>query len=219
MPATREEIDLITRGELENMMALEGLPHTCLTCVFGYDVKYVYILKLILRAMNCTKLIASKKDIQLDIRAFIEMPKNYEESELYIKWKNYKKNNLGFSNNFHIDELRNYYSKMPECRNYYIENVINRGDSIDFYKEWKGILAKCATQHPDSKNPFRITEAKNPLNLAVKPFQVLRGSRLIKVEELTDFKDAKVNGRLEMVNYMYISGIDNIILFLKGSLS
>ncbi len=219
MPANRAEIDLATRGELENMMALDGLPYTNLTCIFGYNVKYVYILKLILRALNCTKLVASKKSINLDVRAFIEMPKSYEESELYIKWKDFKKDNLGFSSNFHIDELKSYYSELSECKNYYIENIINRGKSIDFYKEWKGILAKCATQHPDSKNAFRITEAKDPMNIAVKPFQVLRGSRLIKIEELSDFKEAKVNGRLEMVNYMYISGLDDIILFLKGSLS
>ncbi len=218
MSASRADIDLATRGELENMMALESLPFSSLTLVFGYRDDYTSILRLILRGLNCLKLVSSKKNQDLDIKAIIELPVNYEDSILFKNWSKYKRAAVGFSRDFAVDEIRNLYPAIEKCRNFCIENIIDRGESSDFIKAWKGILAKCATQNPSTTNRFRLVEAKDILAIAIRPFQILRDAKLIKVEELTDFKETKVNGRFEMSTYMFINDTENIIRFIEGSL-
>ncbi len=218
MSASRADIDLATRGELENMMALESLPFSSLTLVFGYRDDYTSILRLILRGLNCLKLVSSKKHQKLEIKALIELPVNYEDSTLFKNWFTYKRSAVGFSRDFTVDEIRNLYPEIEKCRNFCIENIIDRGDSSDFIKSWKGILAKCATQNPSTKNTFRLVEAKDILAIAIRPFQILRNAKLIKVEDLSDFKETKVNGRFEMSNYLFIRETENIITFISDSL-
>ena len=219
MPVSIADIDIAIRGELENMMVLEKLPFSCLTCVLGYQAKYSLILKLLLRTLNCIKVVGEKKGSPIKVKAFIEMPKNYQDSVLYRKWISYKERNVSYSSKFQVAELRYFYPQMAKCGNFCIENIIDRGESRDYFKEWKGVIAKCAFQYPDVVNPFRITEAKDALAISVRPLQILRGAKLIKVEELSNYKDMKVNGRMEMSSYMYIGSLEDLILFIKGTFS